>query len=157
MNVAALGALGALLWAAAQPAVPGLDRQEVLVLNVKLELKRHQCEITSVVPDLVEREGIEVRRNQHVTWNVTNNCDDAVKVTVKNFRRCTTEACREFSGVKDPFDGGAETIRAVPRNGSRGIFRRVHGSRELAPSGYYKYDVKLSSGYELDPMLQIRE
>jgi hypothetical protein len=151
INTAA-GILGALLLAGPADVAP-VTRQQVVVVQVTLENRDGRC-IVKKVPDLVGDDAL--KRDQYITWNVTNTCAQAVRVRVAKFMRCKDERCGAFAAKQDPCDGAGETAGPVPPKDPRGIFRQVHGAPALAPAAYYKYSI-FAGGYELDPRIQITE
>ena len=148
----AVGVLGALLLAGPADVAP-VSRQDVVVVQVTLENQRGRC-IVKEVPDLVGERAL--KRDQYVSWNVTNTCPGPVRVRVDRFLLCRDERCKTFADKRDPFDGANATAGPVPPRDPRGIFRQVHGTPGLARAGYYKYSI-FAGGYELDPRIQIIE
>lgn len=148
----AMGVLGALLLASPADAAP-VTRQQVVVVQVTLENQQGRC-VVKAVPDLVGEHAL--KRDQYVTWSVTNTCAAPVRVRIDRFLRCREEGCKTFTAKRDPFDGANATVGPVPPRDPRGIFRQVHGTPALAPAGYYKYSI-FAGGHELDPRIQITE
>ena len=121
----------------ASQLIVGQDHERRIVLSGSGD----DCGVTTV-PTRIDG----ANRGQSIHWRVVNNCDDAVTVTVDNFKHRDAN-----DQIKTPLDILAAP--EVPGNQQRVLRARV---RQGADLGTYKYDILMDGQVAVDPDLIIR-
>ena len=100
------------------------------------------CTVTTS-PEIIQ----DAKKNDKITWHVTNNCDQAKTVSVGNFKH--KEKNDQKKSVLD-----LDSFPQIPPGGSRDIGGKVKVLPQ-ADYGTYKYDILIDGEVAEDPVLVI--